>query len=87
MAPKSTPKVILWETLERLLKPSSTQVPNLHQNGAKGSQKGARSDPQNNEKSNKDTKKHTLESAPAKADEQGLPRYLPNLVKWVFARE
>jgi hypothetical protein len=48
---------------------------------AKGSQKGARSDPQNHEISDQDIKKDTLESTPAKVDEQALTGDLPNLIK------
>jgi hypothetical protein len=48
---------------------------------ARGSQKGARSDPQNHEISDQGIKKDTLESTPAKENEQALTGDLPNLIK------
>ena len=81
MAPKSTPKVTLGVAQGR---PKSIPEPGsliTDKKDAKGSQKGARCDPQNHEISNKSTQKHTLESIPAKVDEQALTRDPPNIIK------
>ena len=95
MKPKSTPKVTLG--MAKATKKHSKSdfgvaqgrpksIPETgplitDRKGAKQGQKDARSDPQKHEISTKNIQKHTLESIPAKVDEQALTRDLPNLVK------
>ena len=78
---QEAPKVTLLETLGRLLSPSSPKVTKAGQKGFPRQPKGARRDPQNQEICIKNYNKRSLESGPAKVDEQVLTRYLPNFKK------